>query len=187
MSHHYHHHHHRKSTCVAYLLWFFFGIFGAHRFYLHKNGSGFIYLFTLGICGIGWLVDLFCLRKMVKHYNKHHFADETLIVAPAPIMYHNQQPFEQYAYPPPQVQQLPYGVQPQQYQPYQPMMSPYGTMPMQQPQQPMMMMQQPQQGMMMQQQPQQGMMMQQQQQQQQPQAILQPGQSSMGQIPKVMP
>jgi hypothetical protein len=28
------HHHHEKDMCVAYLLWFFLGVFGVHRFYL---------------------------------------------------------------------------------------------------------------------------------------------------------
>jgi hypothetical protein len=27
-------HHHHKDMCVAYLLWFFLGVFGVHRFYL---------------------------------------------------------------------------------------------------------------------------------------------------------
>jgi TM2 domain-containing membrane protein YozV len=30
----------KKSTVVAYLLWFFFGGLGVHRFYLGKSGSG---------------------------------------------------------------------------------------------------------------------------------------------------
>lgn len=30
----------KKSTGVAYLLWFFLGSFGAHRFYLGRGGTG---------------------------------------------------------------------------------------------------------------------------------------------------
>lgn len=44
-----------RSVAVAYCLWFFLGVFGIHRFYLDRNVSGIIYLFTLGIFGIGWI------------------------------------------------------------------------------------------------------------------------------------
>ena len=33
------------------------GFFGAHKFYDGKRGMGVVYLLTLGIFGIGWLVD----------------------------------------------------------------------------------------------------------------------------------
>ncbi len=58
-----------KSKGVAYLLWFFLGIFSAHRFYLGKTGSAILYLLTGQIFGIGWLVDLFLLSGMVDQYN----------------------------------------------------------------------------------------------------------------------
>lgn len=35
-----------------------FGIFGLHRFYVGKIGSGLLYLFTGGFCGIGWIIDI---------------------------------------------------------------------------------------------------------------------------------
>ncbi len=38
-----------------------FGIFGAHRFYTGKKKSGFLYLFTFGLLGVGILWDLICL------------------------------------------------------------------------------------------------------------------------------
>lgn len=62
-----------KSKGAAYLLWFFLGAFGVHRFYLGKIGTGILYLCTLGLCGIGWLVDLFTLSKQVDTYNSLHF------------------------------------------------------------------------------------------------------------------
>ncbi|MFR8462077.1 MAG: TM2 domain-containing protein [Ruthenibacterium lactatiformans] len=34
------------------------GYFGAHKFYEGKVGMGVLYLFTLGLFGIGWFVDL---------------------------------------------------------------------------------------------------------------------------------
>lgn len=58
-----------KSKGVAYLLWFFLGGFSAHRFYLGKIGSGILYLFTLQLFGIGWIIDLFILGGMVDKYN----------------------------------------------------------------------------------------------------------------------
>jgi len=58
-----------KSKLVAYLLWFFLGVFGIHRFYLGKVGSGILYLFTFGIFGIGWFIDLFTLGGQVDTKN----------------------------------------------------------------------------------------------------------------------
>ncbi|GAM21899.1 hypothetical protein SAMD00019534_050740 [Acytostelium subglobosum LB1] len=126
MSQNYHHHHHCKSTGVAYLLWLFLGLFGVHRFYLHRYASGFIYLFTAGIFGIGWLLDLFLIPSMVRHFNNHHFSDETIIVAPAPIIYHNQ-PYQPVAYQPQPY--YAYGQQPQMVQPIQPQPMPYQPQP----------------------------------------------------------
>lgn len=47
-----------KSKIVALVLCVMFGLFGAHRFYVGKSGSGLLYLFTMGLFGIGWLVDI---------------------------------------------------------------------------------------------------------------------------------
>ena len=47
-----------KSRMAALLLCFFLGMFGIHRFYVGKIGTGILYLITLGGFGIGWLVDL---------------------------------------------------------------------------------------------------------------------------------
>ncbi|MDR0643557.1 MAG: TM2 domain-containing protein [Treponema sp.] len=58
-----------KSKGVAYLLWFFLGLFGAHRFYLEKIGTGVLYLLTGGVFGIGWIIDLFTLGNQVDIYN----------------------------------------------------------------------------------------------------------------------
>ena len=48
---------------VGYILWIF-GFTGAHRFYFGKPISGTIYFFTLGLLGIGWLIDLFLIPGM---------------------------------------------------------------------------------------------------------------------------
>jgi len=43
-----------KSLGVGYLLWALLGLFGAHRFYLGKYGSGFLML-VLGLVGFAVL------------------------------------------------------------------------------------------------------------------------------------
>lgn len=61
-----------KSKGVAYLLWFLLGVFGAHRFYIEKIGTGIIWLLTGGLFGIGWLIDLFTLSHQVDVFNALH-------------------------------------------------------------------------------------------------------------------
>ena len=46
-----------KSRLAALLLCFFLGIFGAHRFYVGKIGTGILQFVTLGGLGIWSLVD----------------------------------------------------------------------------------------------------------------------------------
>jgi TM2 domain-containing membrane protein YozV len=53
-------------------LWFLLGLFGAHRFYLEKIGTGILFFFTGGVLGIGWIIDLFTLGIQVDNYNKMH-------------------------------------------------------------------------------------------------------------------
>ena len=47
-----------KDKTVAILLAIFGGGLGLHRFYLGSVGMGIVYLFTGGLFGIGWLVDI---------------------------------------------------------------------------------------------------------------------------------
>ncbi|MFK4131212.1 NINE protein [Pseudomonas luteola] len=51
------------SKVLGYLLWIF-GFLGAHRFYYGKPVTGTIWFFTLGLLGIGWLIDLFLIPSM---------------------------------------------------------------------------------------------------------------------------
>jgi len=46
-----------RKRIVALLLWLLLGIFGAHRFYAGRIGTGVLWLCTLGLLGIGWLYD----------------------------------------------------------------------------------------------------------------------------------
>ncbi len=51
------------SKTIGYLLWIF-GFTGSHRFYYGKPITGTIWFFTLGLLGIGWLIDLFLIPAM---------------------------------------------------------------------------------------------------------------------------
>lgn len=50
-----------KDKWVAFLLCFFIGYLGAHKFYEGKVGMGILYLFTGGLFGFGWLIDTIIL------------------------------------------------------------------------------------------------------------------------------
>ena len=58
-----------KDIVVAYLLWFFVGILGVHRFYLGHVGIGILYLFTFGGLGIGWIIDALIMPQLVHQAN----------------------------------------------------------------------------------------------------------------------
>jgi TM2 domain-containing membrane protein YozV len=76
---------HKKSPAVAYLLWFFLGEFGAHRFYMGRIWSGiamalllvasavllliFIGVFGLLACFVWWIIDAFLLNNWIKEHN----------------------------------------------------------------------------------------------------------------------
>ncbi|MBX3685933.1 MAG: TM2 domain-containing protein [Rhodocyclaceae bacterium] len=51
------------SKTIGYIVWIF-GFTGAHRFYYGKPVTGTIWFFTLGLLGIGWLIDFFLIPAM---------------------------------------------------------------------------------------------------------------------------
>ncbi len=51
------------TLLAGYLFWLF-GFTGAHRFYYGKKWTGLLWFCTLGMFGIGWLVDLFLIPGM---------------------------------------------------------------------------------------------------------------------------
>lgn len=53
---------------VAFLLCFFLGYFGAHKFYEGKTGMGVLYLFTAGLFGIGWFIDTIVILFKPRKY-----------------------------------------------------------------------------------------------------------------------
>src|SRR5688572_22457848 len=63
------------SKLIGYLLWIF-GFTGAHRFYYGKPVSGTIWFFTLGLLGIGWLIDLFLIPSMDRQADQKYVAGQ---------------------------------------------------------------------------------------------------------------
>jgi TM2 domain-containing membrane protein YozV len=75
----------KKSVMVAYVLWFFFGWLGAHRFYLKRIASAVVMLVLclvslpltialvgylgLAVVGIWALVDAFLIPGLTRDYN----------------------------------------------------------------------------------------------------------------------
>jgi TM2 domain-containing membrane protein YozV len=60
---------------LAWVLLTFLGVFGIHRFYLGKWGTGILYLFTLGLLGIGLIYDFWTLNSQISELNwrkAHH-------------------------------------------------------------------------------------------------------------------
>lgn len=76
----------KKSSLIAYLLWFFLGGFGAHRFYLGRTGSAiamlvifilswiltFVAIGLLGflLIGIWWIIDAFLIPGITQDFNQ---------------------------------------------------------------------------------------------------------------------
>lgn len=60
------------SLAVGYILWIF-GFTGAHRFYFGHPITGTIWFFTLGLAGIGWLIDLFLMPSLDRSAEQRYF------------------------------------------------------------------------------------------------------------------
>ena len=56
----------KKSVAVTWLLWIFLGMFGAHRFYMGRIGTGVAMFLTLGGLLIWELVDAFLIPGMLR-------------------------------------------------------------------------------------------------------------------------
>ena len=63
-------------VAIGYLAWIF-GCFGAHRFYFGKPLSGLIWFLTLGLLGIGWIIDIFLIPSMAEEAGRRYMAGET--------------------------------------------------------------------------------------------------------------
>lgn len=80
----------KRSALVAYLLWFFLGTFGAHRFYAGRVASGVVQLLVtlvsmlltfvligyagLFLIGLWVLVDALLIPGMIRSYNNRLIA-----------------------------------------------------------------------------------------------------------------
>jgi TM2 domain-containing membrane protein YozV len=51
------------SVTIGYVLWIF-GFTGSHRFYYGRPISGSIWFLTLGLLGVGWIIDVFLIPSM---------------------------------------------------------------------------------------------------------------------------
>ena len=71
----------RKSALIAYILWFFLGLFGAHNFYLRRKGVGIAQvLLTITVLGslitLVWIfVDAFLIPGWVRGQNNRLAAE----------------------------------------------------------------------------------------------------------------
>jgi len=63
------------SKTVGYVLWIF-GFMGAHRFYYGRPFSGTLYFFTLGLLGIGWIIDLFLIPWMNDQADRRYYSGD---------------------------------------------------------------------------------------------------------------
>ena len=74
----------------AYLQALPMGLFGFHHFYLGNYKRGFLYLCTLGVFGLGLVVDLFIMPMLVKEANKEKELRELVVhEVHAPNVPHN--------------------------------------------------------------------------------------------------
>ncbi len=60
------------SYDVAWILLTFTGVFGLHRMYQGKWLTGILYLFTLGLLGVGIIYDFLTLNEQVSEINKNY-------------------------------------------------------------------------------------------------------------------
>lgn len=50
---------------LAWLLLVFLGLFGMHRLYMGKLWTGVLYLLTFGLCGFGYIYDMWTLNDQI--------------------------------------------------------------------------------------------------------------------------
>ena len=60
----------RIDYSVAWILQTFVGVFGIHRFYMGKIGTGILWLLTGGLFLVGWLYDYWTLNGKVDELNR---------------------------------------------------------------------------------------------------------------------
>jgi TM2 domain-containing membrane protein YozV len=75
-----------KEPGIGYLLWLLglIGLCGIHRFYMGKWVTGLLWFFTLGLLGIGQLIDLILIPSMAASTNWRHARRGRLVGQPLP-------------------------------------------------------------------------------------------------------
>ena len=71
----------RLDYTMAWILLTFLGVFGIHRFYMGKVGTGLLWLVTGGVFGFGWLYDLWTLNEQVDKLNPYLDSPEQFLMA----------------------------------------------------------------------------------------------------------
>lgn len=59
-----------KNYTIGWVFLVFLGVFGIHRFYLDKVGTGLLYLLTFGLLGFGVLYDFWTLNSQISETNR---------------------------------------------------------------------------------------------------------------------
>jgi TM2 domain-containing membrane protein YozV len=86
----------KRINAIAYLLFaIFLGGIGVHRFYRGSIGMGILYIFTGGLFGIGWLVDIIYAIIWLTERDPN---DEILFVDNQYVRYDGPRPGRDYSY-----------------------------------------------------------------------------------------
>ena len=59
----------KKNKWVAFFLCLFFGVLGIHKFYEGRVLLGLLYIFTVGLFGVGVVIDLVVLFFKPRRYH----------------------------------------------------------------------------------------------------------------------
>ncbi|MCX5950365.1 MAG: TM2 domain-containing protein [Cyanobacteria bacterium] len=78
----------RRSLALSYGLWCLslVGVCGVHRLYNRKPLSGIFWLLTFGFFGIGQLIDLFLIPRMVEEANQALLLQQAQVQLDLPIL-----------------------------------------------------------------------------------------------------
>lgn len=77
----------QKREGIAYPLWLVTGVFGGHRFYLDRPGTGLLMFFTLGGAGLWWLADVLLIPRMVRKFNEDQARRQFLGLPPRQLAF----------------------------------------------------------------------------------------------------
>jgi TM2 domain-containing membrane protein YozV len=78
----------RRSVALSYGLWCLslVGVCGVHRLYNRKPLSGILWLLTFGFFGIGQLIDLFLIPRMVEEANQALLLQQAQVQLDLPVL-----------------------------------------------------------------------------------------------------